>query len=109
MRGDVGTADRGQRGHSGAHEEGLDQLDQALSVFEATDSFLWQARTLEMLGDSVRERTSETDNPADSAGPSDAARDFYQRALALYARLSPDDAARLRSRLERLEGGAPGS
>ncbi|MEV0260012.1 tetratricopeptide repeat protein [Streptomyces sp. NPDC050617] len=93
------------RARAGAHEEGLDQLGQALSVFEATGSVHWQARTLEMLGDCARERAIDADDSGEHAA---AARRFYEQALPLYDHLSPDDAARLRSRLEQSETNAPG-
>ncbi|MFE2442377.1 tetratricopeptide repeat protein [Streptomyces melanosporofaciens] len=73
------------RARAGEHEVGVAAMEEALAVFTSSGAAHWQARTLEMLGDSARERGEET-----------AARDFRARALALFEVTSPSDARRLR-------------
>ncbi|WP_268254335.1 tetratricopeptide repeat protein [Streptomyces hiroshimensis] len=81
---------------AGDPDVGLRQLRSALQNFEASGSVHWQARTMEMLGLVARERDEEAD-----------ARAWFTRSLALYAPVSPSDAARLRARLAELPGAGP--
>ncbi|MFI9172749.1 tetratricopeptide repeat protein [Streptomyces lincolnensis] len=69
---------------TGDHATGTAQMRTALEVFTSSGAAHWQARTLEMLGDSARERGDDT-----------AARDFLAQARALYEGTSPADARRL--------------
>ncbi|MER7644825.1 NB-ARC domain-containing protein [Streptomyces sp. NPDC126522] len=69
----------------GNHVTGTAQMCKALETFTASGAMHWQARTLEMLGDSAREQGDDT-----------AAGAFHARALALYEVTSPADARRLR-------------
>ncbi|MFE9685924.1 regulator [Streptomyces sp. NPDC006285] len=73
------------RTRDGDRATGTAQMLEALATFTASGAAHWQARTLEMLGDSARERGDDT-----------AADDFRARALALYETTSPADARRLR-------------
>jgi tetratricopeptide (TPR) repeat protein len=73
------------RARAGEHVAGVAMMEEALAVFTSSGAAHWQARTLEMLGDSARER-----------GDKAAARDFRARARALYEATSPADARRLR-------------
>ncbi|WP_313896211.1 tetratricopeptide repeat protein [Streptomyces sp. YIM 98790] len=84
---------------AGQAEEGLALLGQALTVFEETGATHWQARTLEMLGESA-ERSP-------GAGRR-TARGHYERSLALFTSYSADDAERVRERLARLGPDTPG-
>jgi len=70
---------------TGDHAAGIAQMEAALTAFTASGAVHWQARTLEMLGDTARERGEET-----------AAEEFHAQALALYETTSPADARRLR-------------
>ncbi|GAA4893086.1 ATP-binding protein [Streptomyces coeruleoprunus] len=79
------------RARAGDHGTGVDHLAAALRTFEASGAVHWQARTLEMLGQTAQ----EGDHP-------DVARDAYERARALFAPLSPADARRLTDRLAAL-------
>ncbi|MGK5546642.1 tetratricopeptide repeat protein [Streptomyces sp. URMC 127] len=72
---------------------GTRHLRRALAGFERAGSVHWQARTLEMLGLVAGERGDAAD-----------ARHWFTRSLALYAPVSPADAARLRARLSGLPG-----
>lgn len=78
------------RAQAGDHESGVAELGRALGVFERAGSAHWQARTLEMMGGS-----------AQSQGDFVSARAHYERALGLFGPISPEDAQRLRGRLER--------
>jgi tetratricopeptide (TPR) repeat protein len=84
------------RVRAGQPGPGMAQLAEALGVFESSGAVHWQVRTLEMLGDSAQ----TLEDPA-------AARDFYERALALRPSPGPGDARRLRERLAGLPP-APG-
>ncbi|MFE1959488.1 ATP-binding protein [Streptomyces sp. NPDC059479] len=79
------------RAGSGDHELAERQLIQARDEFAAAGSVHWQARVLEMLGESAEERR-------DTA----RARDWYEQSLARYTPVSTADAARLETRLRRL-------
>ncbi|MDX2678105.1 tetratricopeptide repeat protein [Streptomyces sp. NY05-11A] len=72
------------RALTGHHATGTAQMEEALAVFTASGAVHWQARTLEMLGDTAREQ-----------GEDAAADEFRARALALYETTSPADARRL--------------
>ncbi|QFR03113.1 tetratricopeptide repeat protein [Streptomyces phaeolivaceus] len=74
--------------------EGMEQLRLALGTFERSGAVHWQARTLEMLGQSAQD-----------AGDLEAAREHYQRALPLSTTVSVDDARRVSARLDSLSGG----
>ncbi|WP_232788880.1 tetratricopeptide repeat protein [Streptomyces odonnellii] len=80
------------RVRAGEYAPGAAQLGEALAVFTRSGSLHWQARTLEMLGESAREH-----------GDMATAVDACTRALALHEVTSPADADRLRDRLESLE------
>ncbi|MGW2384912.1 tetratricopeptide repeat protein [Streptomyces sp. NPDC001658] len=69
---------------TGDHTTGTAQMREALEVFTSSGAVHWQARALEMLGDSAQEQ-----------GDDPAARDFHARARALYEVTSPADARRL--------------
>ncbi|MEU4892059.1 tetratricopeptide repeat protein [Streptomyces sp. NPDC044780] len=73
------------RARAGEHTAGVAAMEEALAVFTSSGAAHWQARALEMLSDSARER-----------GDDAAARDFRARALALFEVTSPSDARRLR-------------
>lgn len=77
--------------HTGG-EDAETVLRQALDEFAAAGSVHWQGRVLEMLGET-----------ADLRGDPAAARDLYERSLALYEPVSDTDAARLRARLTERE------
>ncbi|MEV8547185.1 tetratricopeptide repeat protein [Streptomyces sp. NPDC051572] len=70
---------------AGDHPTGTAQLREALETFTASGALHWQARTLEMLGDSAREQGDDT-----------AAGHLHAQALALYEVTSQADARRLR-------------
>lgn len=70
---------------TGDHATGTAQMEEALAVFTGSGALHWQARTLEMLGDTAHERGEDT-----------TAEEFRTRALALYETTSPADARRLR-------------
>lgn len=78
------------RAAGGEFAAGTEQLQQALAVFTSSSAVHWQARTLEMLGDSALGYAAEG-----TGGERAAAREFYARALALYETTSPADALRL--------------
>ncbi|MFE7071175.1 tetratricopeptide repeat protein [Streptomyces sp. NPDC057620] len=82
------------RACAGAYESGTTQLMDALGTFERSGSVHWQARTLEMLGQTAQD-----------SGRTDVARDHYWRSLDLCAPIGVEDARRLR---ERLAGLPPG-
>ncbi|MGW0643761.1 AAA family ATPase [Streptomyces badius] len=84
------------RVRAGDYALGAAQLTEALAAFDASGAAYWQARTLEMLAESVAEH-----------GEGAASRDYYERALALYGSTSPDDAVRVRDRLEGLRSSTP--
>lgn len=67
------------------------QLRRALDEFADTGSVHWQARALEMLGQTA----------ADRGDPAEA-RDRYEQSLARYAPVSPADVQRLEARLRAL-------
>ena len=71
----------------------MERLRAALEMFERSGAQHWQARTLEMLGQS-----------AEDAGDVAAARDHYRRALPLSTMVSAEDARRVGARLEGLAG-----
>lgn len=73
------------RARTGEQATGTAQMEEALAVFTASGAVHWQARTLEMLSDTARER-----------GEDPSAQEFHARALALYETTSPPDARRLR-------------
>ncbi|ANW21500.1 tetratricopeptide repeat protein [Streptomyces clavuligerus] len=73
---------------SGAYAEGMAELREALDRFTGSGARHWQARTLEMLADSARD-----------GGDGPAAREWYERAVAVYRTTSPDDAERLEAAL----------
>lgn len=79
------------RACAGEREQGTHQLRVALETFEQSGALHWQARTLDMLG-----------RCAQDEGDTDAARDHYGRALALYATTSPEDARRVAALLDAL-------
>lgn len=66
----------------------------ALDEFALTGSVHWQARVLEMLGETAADRRDRV-----------AARDWYEQSLARYAPVSPMDAQRLGARLRGLDSG----
>lgn len=66
-------------------------LHQALGEFEATGARPWQARVLEMLGETAHDQ-----------GDTTTARHFYQQALTGYQHISPHDTKRVRSLLRDL-------
>lgn len=68
------------------------QLQGALAEFVQTGSVHWQARALEMLGETAADR-----------GDPDRARGCYEQSLARYAPVSPTDARRLRARIRALD------
>ncbi|MGP4051400.1 tetratricopeptide repeat protein [Streptomyces sp. 2A115] len=82
------------RACAGEYESGLAQLTSALRTFEHSGSVHWQARTLEMLGQTAQD-----------GDHLDTARDYYQRSLALCTPISIEDARRLRERLDGLPTG----
>lgn len=89
------------RAHDAVGEHGTAErrLREALEEFRAAGSAHWQARTLEMLGQSCQDR-------ADPA----AARSFYEQSRALYGRVGADDTHRLEDRLRSLvPGNGPGA
>ncbi|MFD3970792.1 tetratricopeptide repeat protein [Streptomyces cyaneofuscatus] len=69
---------------AGAYEKGVARMNEALAVFTASGAAFWQARTLEMLGESAADH-----------GRSEAAEDFFVRAIALFRTTSTADALRL--------------
>lgn len=69
------------------------QLHAALAEFAHAGSVHWQARVLEMLGQTAADR-----------GDTARARDRYEQSLARYAPVSPSDAQRLEARLRALAG-----
>ncbi|MGW1813515.1 tetratricopeptide repeat protein [Streptomyces sp. NPDC002125] len=68
----------------GAYEEGMARMKEALEVFNGSGAVFWQARTLEMLGQSAAEHGDRT-----------GAEEFLGRALTLFETTSPADALRL--------------
>ncbi|MFD7662223.1 ATP-binding protein [Streptomyces sp. NPDC059788] len=75
----------------GDHPTAERLLRQALEEFGATGSLHWQARVVEMLGQTAEDR-----------GDAAAARDRYDASLARYLPLSPSDARRLEERIRNL-------
>ncbi|WP_312024644.1 tetratricopeptide repeat protein [Streptomyces sp. WAC 06783] len=75
----------------GDHPTAERLLAQALEEFRATGSLHWQARVLEMLGQTAEDR-----------GDAATARDRYGASLDRYATLSPSDARRLKQRIRNL-------
>ncbi|MFI2237482.1 tetratricopeptide repeat protein [Streptomyces chrestomyceticus] len=75
----------------GDHATAESLLEQALGEFRTARSPHWQARVLEMLGQTAQDR-----------GDAVAARDRYDAALARYISLSPSDARRLEERIRNL-------
>jgi tetratricopeptide (TPR) repeat protein len=67
------------------------QLHEALEEFARAGSVHWQARVVEMLGQTAADR-----------GDTEGARDRYEQSLARYAPVSPSDARRLEARLRAL-------
>ncbi|WP_199827707.1 tetratricopeptide repeat protein [Streptomyces specialis] len=72
----------------GDTRRGEERLVHALGELERTGSPHWQARTAEMLGQAAERRGDEP-----------AAREWYERAAAVFRGLSPRDARRVDSRL----------
>ncbi|MGH4033102.1 NB-ARC domain-containing protein [Actinomycetota bacterium Odt1-20B] len=81
---------------AGEHTTGMRELGLALGVFEDSGAAHWQARTLEMLGQTAAEGGDEA-----------AARGHYERALALCVPISLSDADRVNGRLAALAPAAP--
>ncbi|MEE1799985.1 tetratricopeptide repeat protein [Streptomyces sp. JV176] len=79
------------RAAAGAFAAGRAELEEALAVFTSSGAAHWQARTLEMLGDSALEHGEDSGTGADGGTG-----DHHSRALALYDTTSPADAHRLR-------------
>ncbi|OKI10256.1 hypothetical protein A6A06_02340 [Streptomyces sp. CB02923] len=75
----------------GDHPTAERLLGEALEEFRGTGSLHWQARVLEMLGQTAEDR-----------GDAAAARDRYDASLSRYASLSPSDARRLKERIRNL-------
>ncbi|MFB7912791.1 tetratricopeptide repeat protein [Streptomyces sp. NPDC056061] len=85
---------RARAGTSAAGRTAAEQeLRRALGEFEETGSVHWQAKVLEMLGDTAAE-----------SGDVPAARDWYEQSLARYTPVSETDARRLVDCLRRLDG-----
>ncbi|MGZ2359743.1 tetratricopeptide repeat protein [Streptomyces sp. 372A] len=72
------------RARAGFPAEGTERMREALAVFTESGALFWQARSLEMLGESAAEQGDRT-----GAGR------YLSRAVALYETTSPADALRL--------------
>ncbi|MCI3224142.1 tetratricopeptide repeat protein [Streptomyces sp. NP-1717] len=86
----AGAPDKAVDCFTRAHAAMVARMNEALAVFTESGAAFWQARTLEMLGESAAEH-----------GNAGAATEFRTRALALFEATSPADARRL--------GEAPGA
>ncbi len=83
-RGDFGTAEL--------------LLNAALEEFHSIGSVHWQGQTMEMLGLTALDRDDAS-----------AAREWFERSLAVYLSISPRDTRRLRDRISSLDGPPGGS